>query len=155
MFSFIKIDLGNINFTWNMRYWFKSKYNKTNIQILFVDDNDMPVVENLQKAGFIVKKVRDIKNIDDARVQSAQIIFVDYDGVGVYLSPQHQGAGLIKLLKIKYKKSKYIILYTEQRTMNADTIISDLCSFADARIKKDSDVTDYIDKINVAFKKLK
>lgn len=135
--------------------WFKKNYTKDNVNILFIDDLDMPVVESLRKANFKVKKVKDIKDVDDAEVKNAQIIFVDFDGVGRYISPQHQGAGLVKELKIKYGASKYIVLYTAQNTLPADTTMSSLFDNADARMRKDSDVTDFTDQIREALKKLK
>lgn len=155
--NFIKIenkfDLGSLN----PRNWFKKKkeYSKENTNILFIDDLDMPVVDNLKKAGYRVKKIRDVKDIDDAEVQNAQIIFVDFDGVGKFVSPQHQGVGLIKELKIKYGSSKYIILYTAQLTMPTDTAINALLNIADARMRKDSDVTDFTEQIREAMKKIK
>lgn len=135
--------------------WFRKKYTKDTVNILFVDDSDMPVVDSLKKALYKVKKIKDIKNIDDAEVKNAQIIFVDFDGVGKYISPQHQGAGMVKELKTKYGSSKYVVLYTAQNTLPADITMSALFNMADARMRKDSDVTDYTDQIREALKKLK
>lgn len=133
---------------------FKKSYTKDSVNILFIDDLDMPVVESLKKANYKVKKVRDVKDIDDAEVVNAQIIFVDFDGVGKSVSPQHQGAGLVKELKTKYKNSKFIVLYTAQSTMPTDTTMSSLFNIADARMRKDSDVTDFTEQIREALKKL-
>jgi DNA-binding NarL/FixJ family response regulator len=115
----------------------------------------MPVVESLKKAHFKVKKVKDIKDIDDAEVKNAQIIFIDFDGVGKFVSPQHQGAGLVKELKTKYQSSKYVVLYTAQPSMPTGTIMNSLFNMADARMRKDSDVTDFTEQIREALKKLK
>lgn len=134
---------------------FKKNYTKDSVNILFIDDLDMPVVGSLKKAGYKVKKVKDVKNIDDAEVKNAQIIFVDFDGVGKFVSPQHQGAGLVKELKTKYGFSKYIVLYTAQQTMPADTTMNSLFNIADARMIKDSDVTDFTNQIREGLKKLK
>ena len=151
------VNLGNITLNLNPLSWFKKrkKYNKDNTNILFVDDNDMPVVENLKKNGFKVKKIKDIRNIDDAEVKNAQIIFVDYEGVGMKVSPKHQGAGLIKELKTKYGNSKYIVLYTAQIEMPTETTISELYNYADSKMQKDSDVTEFTEKIRNAFQKIK
>lgn len=139
----------------NPKNWLKKSYTKDTVNILFIDDLDMPVVESLKKANYKVKKVKDVKNIDDAEVKNAQIIFVDFDGVGKSISPQHQGVGLVKELKIKYKASKFVILYTAQRTMPTDTTMNTLFNNADARMRKDSDVTDFIEQIREALKKLR
>lgn len=139
----------------NIKKWFRKSYTKDNVNILFIDDLDMPVVESLRKAKYRVKKVKDIKDVDDAEVKNAQIIFVDFEGVGRSISPLHQGVGLVKELKTKYGDSKFIVLYTAQSTMPADTTMTSLFTIADARMRKDSDVTDFTDQIRDALKKLK
>lgn len=157
-FNFIKVENKFETDFWsylNPKNWFRKNYTKDNVNILFVDDLDMPVVESLKKANFKVKKVKDLKDVDDAEVKNAQIIFVDFDGVGKFVSPQHQGAGLVKELKIKYGKSKYIVLYTAQPTLPTDTAMNSLFNIADARMRKDSDVTDFTEQIREALKKLK
>lgn len=149
-----KFDNGSLSFL-NPKNWFKKSYTKDNVSILFIDDLDMPVVESLKKANYKVKKIKDLKDIDDAEVKNAQVIFIDFDGVGKFVSPQHQGAGLVKELKIKYKSSKYVVLYTAQPTMPTDTTMNSLFTIADARMRKDSDVTDFTEQIREALKKLK
>lgn len=134
---------------------FQPGYSKENVNILFIDDLEMPVVENLRRAGYRVKKVKDIKNIDDAEVKNAQIIFVDFEGVGKAVSSQHQGAGLVKELKKKYSKSKYVVLYTAQILLPSDTIMKSFFDYADARLKKDDDETEFLNVIDKALKEIK
>jgi hypothetical protein len=157
MFSFIK-NFINIKIESVGIYFGKQPqrevYTKDNVNILFIDNLDMPVVESLKKAGYKVKKVKDIRDVDDIEVKNAQIIFVDFDGVGRSISPHHQGAGLVKELKNQYRQTKYIVLYTEQPTMPADTVMSELFSIADDRMTKDSDVTDFIEQIRDGLKRL-
>ncbi len=150
----IKFDANFWDFL-NFKKWFKKSYTKDNVNILFIDDTEMPVVESLRKTGYKVKKVRDIKDIDDANVKNSQIIFTDFDGVGRIISPRHQGAGLVKELKVKYGRSKYVVLYTAQLTMPADTTMNELFNVADARMRKDSDVTDFAGQIREGLDKLK
>lgn len=132
----------------------KEKYDKNNANILFIDDLDMPVVDSLKKSGYRVRKVKDVKDIDDPEVKAAQIIFVDFDGVGRVISPIHQGAGLIKEIKDKYRKSKYLVLYTAQKSLPSDTTMSALFDVADDRMRKDSDVTDFTNQIREGLKKI-
>ena len=146
---------GNFLDIFNIKKWFRKSYTKDNVNILFIDDLDMPVVESLKKAGYKVKKIKDVKNVDDAEIKNAQIIFVDFDGVGRSISPQHQGAGLIKELKTKYKNSKYVILYTAQPTLPSDTIMTSLFNIADGKMRKDSDATDFTEQIREALRKIK
>ncbi|HFC11182.1 MAG TPA: hypothetical protein ENJ75_03315 [Candidatus Kaiserbacteria bacterium] len=156
--NLIKIENKFNNNFWyflNPKNWHKKNYTKDNVNILFVDDLDMPVVDNLKKNGYRVKKVKDIKNIDDADVKNSQIIFVDFDGVGKFVSPLHQGAGLVRELKVRYEKSKYIVLYTAEPSMPTDTTMNELFNIADDRMRKDDDVTDFVDQIREGLKKLK
>lgn len=157
MFNLIKIE-NKVELSWsllNPKNWFKKQFSKENVNILFIDDLDMPVVKNLSTAGYRVKKLRDVKDIDDADVKNSQIIFVDFDGVGKFISPNHQGAGLVKELKTKYGNSKYVVLYTAQPTLPADTIMKSLFDAADARLRKDADETDFTEQIREALKQLK
>jgi len=133
----------------------REKYTKDSVHILFIDDSDMPVVSSLKKAQYKVKKINDINDIDDPEIKNSQIIFVDFDGVGRIISPQHQGAGLIKELKAKYGATKYVVLYTAQITLPSDTTMNSLFNIADDKMRKDSDVTDFTEQIRKAIKKLK
>ena len=72
----------------------------------------MPVVDNLKKAGYKVKKTRDAKDADDADVKNSQIIFVDYKGVGKKLFGKKEGLGLITELQRIYGEEKRYIIYS-------------------------------------------
>lgn len=135
--------------------WGRKKYSKETVNILFIDDLDMPVVENLKRAGYRVRKVRDVKDTDDAEVKDAQIIFSDFDGVGRSISAHHQGAGIVKEIKARYGSSKYVVLYTAQPTLPSDTIMRSLFDAADARLRKDADTTDFTEQIRIALKQLR
>lgn len=149
-----KFEIGFWDFL-NPKNWGRKRFSKENVNILFIDDLDMPVVENLKRAGYRVKKVRDVKDIDDAEVKNAQIIFSDFDGVGRSISTHHQGAGLVKEIKTKYGSSKYVVLYTAQPTLPSDTIMRSLFDAADARLRKDSDTTDFTEQIRIALNQLR
>lgn len=155
-FNIFKLENNFENGFWSsIKKLFMPSYSKENVNILFIDDLEMPVVENLKRAGYRVKKVKDIKNIDDAEVRNSQIIFVDFEGVGRAVSSQHQGAGLVKELKKKYLKSKYIVLYTSQMLLPSDTIMKSFFDYADARLKKDDDETEFLSIIDKALKEIR
>jgi hypothetical protein len=90
----------------------KKTWNKDNINILFIDDEYFSVVVNLIKAGWQVKKIKDIKDVQQEEVRRANIIFVDYKGVGKSFSEKDQGIGIIKAIKGYYGDSKRVILYS-------------------------------------------
>lgn len=90
---------------------------KAQTRILFIDDNhtDFRMVSILKKSGWInTKSVKDIKDLDDPKVQEAHIIFVDINGVGIHMF-QDQGLGLAAALKKKYN-SKKIVIYSAENT---------------------------------------
>lgn len=84
---------------------------KAKTHILFIDDQDFPIVGNLQSAGWNATIIHDISDIDATCITSNQILFVDINGVAKDLSPE-EGIGLVKALKAKYKNTKKIIIYS-------------------------------------------
>ena len=90
---------------------------KGKTKILFIDDNhtEYKMVSILKKSGWInTKSVKDVIDLDDPKVNEADIIFVDINGVGTTMF-QDQGLGLASALKKKYG-SKNIILYSAEIT---------------------------------------
>ncbi|AIG29683.1 response regulatory protein [Flavobacterium psychrophilum] len=90
---------------------------KGKTKILFIDDNhtEYKMVSILKKSGWInTKSVKDVIDLDDPKVNEADIIFVDINGVGTTMF-QDQGLGLASALKKKYE-SKKIILYSAEIT---------------------------------------
>ncbi|MBT4732891.1 hypothetical protein HOB87_13110 [Candidatus Woesearchaeota archaeon] len=131
----------------------KPKIKKEQLQILFIDDETMPIVETLRKAGYQVKKKQNISSEDDVDVRNSHVVFVDYDGVGGKLSDQ-QGAGVIKRIRNKYQKTKYLILYTAQPTYPAETITRGFIDYADAKMRKGASMDEFIDQLDKAISKL-
>ena len=90
---------------------------KGKTKILFIDDNhtEYKMVSILKKSGWInTKSVKDVIDLDDPKVQEADIVFVDINGVGTTMF-QDQGLGLASALKRKYDKKK-IVLYSAETT---------------------------------------
>lgn len=134
----------------------KEKLTKETVRILFVDDQYFPIVASLEKAGFNVKRKKDIKDVDDSDVKDCHIIFVDYHGVGKNFSEIHQGASLAKAIKDRYGLSKFVVLYTDQTSIPAETSMNNLFRAADAHMKKSSsDTSDFITKIGEGLSKIK
>lgn len=129
----------------------RKNYNKHNIHILFIDDEEFPIIENLKDAGWSIEKIDDLKNIDDDFVLRSQIIFVDFRKVGRFLSQKEEGIGIIKALKGKYKKSKRIILYSGH---NRFTLGHDIRA-ADNYLSKNSDSYEFIQMIESEMLKLR
>lgn len=82
-------------------------------KILFIDDKECQIVINLQRNNFNVKKIEDVLTpAVDPNVQWANIIFVDYKGVGKKMFGQKEGLGLIKELKRIYGEKKRYVIYS-------------------------------------------
>lgn len=129
----------------------RKNYNKHNLHILFIDDEEFPIVENLKDAGWSVEKIDDLKNIEDDSVLRSQIIFVDYKKVGRFLSKKEEGIGIIKALKGKYKKSKRVILYSGH---NRFTLGHDIKA-ADNFLPKNADSYEFIQMIEAEMLKIR
>ena len=147
--NYFKFDLSRLIF------WRKRRFDKSNLRILFVDNELMPVADNLKAAGWLVTKVNDIKNIDEEIVRNSQIIFVDYKGVGRIISPQMEGIVLIYTLKNAYGDAKRIILYSATRSLPNHIILEGHADSADNKIRKNADTSQFIKMINDEMKLLK
>lgn len=149
MFNLFNFELNFKGFS--LPFLFKKKINKQQASILFIDDEYFPVVDNLEKAGWSVKRIKDIKNPQDEDVKRANIIFVDYKGVGRTLSEGDEGIGVIKLLKDSYKNSKRVILYSGYGRFSLGAHLG----IADNQMSKESNTYEFIKMIESELKKIK
>lgn len=125
---------------------------KNKIKVLFIDDKEFPVVEHLKSIGYVgVDYMEDVKDLDDHRIRFAHIIFIDINGVGIQMGFSNQGMGLCGALKDKYGDKKKIILYSGETDGN---IFDQDAKKADATLKKDSDVYQFISYITDYAQKL-
>jgi len=124
---------------------------KTNAKILFIDDEDFPVVDSLKKGGWDVNKIKDIKDIQSEIIKRAHIIFVDYKGVGKKLAKKEEGLGLIRAIKNHYGSSKRVILYSAYGSFN----LSMDMRVADNQLDKNADAYQFITMIESELKKIK
>lgn len=128
----------------------KKKITKTEVNILFVDDQEFPVVDNLTTSGWNAKRVEDITNIESDDIKRAHIIFVDYKGVGKILAESEEGIGLIRALMEKYKNSKRIILYSGHGNFSLGKHLQ----VAHNQMAKNSDSYEFITMIESELKRL-
>jgi hypothetical protein len=123
--------------------------NKLTKRILFVDDEKFLLVGILKQAGWInTRWIKDVVDLDSNDVKTADIIFIDINGVGKTLYPKDQGLGLALALKTKYNK-KFIVVYSaeSQRVHKAYSMV-------DACLPKDADPYEFIELINDFANKL-
>lgn len=117
---------------------------KDNIFILFIDDEKFGVVNILRNGGWKnTKLIKDIKDLDDADLRSAHIVFVDINGVGIALQFKNQGIGLASAIKSKYPHKKVVIYSGES---NGDRFDRDLRKVDDV-IKKNAEPIEFMNII--------
>jgi hypothetical protein len=117
--------------------------NKLTKRILFVDDEKFLLVGILKQAGWInTKWIKDVVDLDNNDIKTADIIFIDINGVGTTLYPKDQGLGLALALKTRYS-NKFIVVYSaeSQRVHKAYSMV-------DACLPKDADPYEFIELIN-------
>lgn len=118
---------------------------KNRVKVLFIDDKEFPVVDHLKSIGYKgVEYMEDVKDLDDDRIRYAHIIFVDINGVGVQMGFPNQGMGLCGAIKKRYHDQKRVILYSGET--EGDIFDKD-AKLADATLKKDSDIYQFISYI--------
>jgi hypothetical protein len=113
-------------------------------KILFIDDLDWTdKIKNLQDAGWKnVSQITNPQNLDRIEIREANIIFVDYKGVGKNL--KDEGVDVIYALKKRYGDNKWIILYSAQPSV---PISATSDKKPDASLAKNSSAYEFEQKI--------
>lgn len=126
----------------------KSKSNsniKAITHILFIDDNNFPIVTSLKRAGWVNTKLKKkITSIDDPLILDSHIIFVDIVGVCKELF-KDEGLGLARALKEKYGDQKKIILYSAETEGNR---FDKTIRMVDEALPKNAEVYEFIDLVD-------
>lgn len=116
-------------------------FDKGNIQILFIDDETFELIQILKDSGIPnVNRLKDVKKLDDPKILSSQIIFVDINGVGEILKFKNQGIGLAKSIKERYANKK-VVLYSGINTWN---IFDEDLKYVDAKLSKMAEPIEFI-----------
>lgn len=88
---------------------------KSETSILFIDDDKtFKIVGILKKMGWVNSKIiKDINSLGDHNVMSADVLFIDIQGVGRLLQLSEEGLGLALAIKRRYPEKK-VIIYSAQ-----------------------------------------
>jgi len=118
---------------------------KSGLAILFVDDDTkFKVVSILKNHGWLnTRIIRDVTSLEQPEVASADILFVDIQGVGKILQFKDEGLGLVVALKRKYPGKK-VVIYSAENGINA---FHAAFKHADDRINKDADPYEFIEVV--------
>jgi hypothetical protein len=120
-------------------------------RILFVDDEDFSAkLSTIRDAGWSVSQIKDVTNFNSEEIKNADVIFMDYNGVGKVLTPSDEGIGLLKSIKKRYPE-KFMVFYSGYAGFIPG---HEVHSIADAWIDKHADSFVYIDQIEAATIKI-
>ena len=90
---------------------------KRTSQILFVDDDrGFKIVGVLKKMGWEnTKLLSDISSLEQTQLLSANVVFVDIQGVGRAMHYSDEGLGLALAIKRRYPQKKVVIYSAEEK----------------------------------------
>lgn len=114
---------------------------KAAVSILFIDDDvKFQVVNILKRNGWTnTKIIKDVTSLEQPDVASADIFFVDIQGVGVSLGFKDQGLGLVIALRKTYPLKK-IVIYSSEDANAFHAAFGQ----ANERISKDADPYEFM-----------
>jgi hypothetical protein len=119
------------------------------ISICVIDDSPFEPKRNLENAGYRITFLGDINTIE--AVTNHHIVLCDLMGVGTALDQKKQGAFLIKEIKKNFPE-KYVVAYTGG---GLNQLVSrEAAAAADAMIKKDADIEQWVDTLDGFINKL-
>lgn len=91
---------------------------KASARLLFIDDDTrFKLVKILKEAGWLNVDIRKDIDTEDALLRSADLVFVDINGVGKKMGFIDEGLGLSNAIRDKFPE-KYIVIYSSERDGN-------------------------------------
>lgn len=121
-------------------------------RLAFVDDDEvLQVVDNLAARGYAAAHIRSVRSSRDVPVDLYHIAFVDISGVGkgVY---DDEGAGLIEHMRRAFPLP-VLVTYTAVPVELGSPRYTTINSNVDFHLRKDSEIDDHIQAINLAAQK--
>ena len=121
---------------------------RTNVQIAVIDDQDFPPYELLCKHDYRITCFKDVEDI--RTLEAFAIILSDIKGVGKAFQSKFEGAHLISEIR-KHYPYKIIVAYTSYQL---DPTYNKYFAQADFVLKKDIDIDEWINNLDMAIKKV-
>ena len=121
---------------------------KREVDILIIDDEDFPLLDDLKKHEFNIEYKQDITTLKD--VEPYPIVLCDIHGVGKFLGSDKEGAYLVSKIKEKYP-SKIVISYTADTTAPS---VQKYLHCADNVMAKGTSIEDWAELLNGSVKKI-
>lgn len=120
---------------------------RSRVRVLIIDDNPFAQKDNLRSHGYDVHVESDLSSLTVA--EGFQIVLCDLNGVGQKLGGD-SGGFLIKEIKKNYPQ-KYVVAYSGH---TFDATFNYYLNQADAVMKKDADLEEWIDKLDEIVKSM-
>lgn len=123
---------------------------KFKARIAVVDDEEVPLIEKLQKDGYNITKYSDIEEIDSFIRKKYNVLVLDIQGVGKHIAGKKEGWGILNYLKNEYPHLVIIVFTGADWSITKFKEIGDLADFV---IGKDLEYLDFKTKLDAAIKK--
>ena len=123
---------------------------KFKARIAVVDDEEVPLIDKLQKDGYNITKYADIIEIDSFIRKKYDVLVLDIQGVGKNIAGTKEGWGILSYLKHEYPHLVIIVFTGADWSI---TKVKELADVADLVIGKDLEYLDFKSKLDVAIKK--
>lgn len=123
---------------------------KFKARIAVVDDEEVPLIEKLQKDGYNITKYQDIDEIDSFIRKKYHVLVLDIQGVGKNIAGKKEGWGILSYLKNEYPHLVIIVFTGADWSITKVKEIADLADFV---IGKDLEYLDFKTKLDAAIKK--
>lgn len=121
---------------------------RANVPIAVIDDEDFPPYQLLCAHDYRIRLFKDIEDIN--ALETYPIILCDIKGVGKVFQSKFEGAHLISEIR-KYYPYKVIVAYTSYQLDPAYNLYFGQADFV---LKKDIDIDEWINNLDLAIEKV-
>lgn len=123
---------------------------KFKARVAVVDDEEVPLIEKLQKDGYNITKYSDVDEIDSFIRKKYNVLVLDIQGVGKNIAGEKEGWGILSYLKNECPHLVIIVFTGADWSITKFKEIADLADFV---IGKDLEYLDFKAKLDAAIKK--
>src|SRR3989344_1005209 len=117
----VKNETGYVKMPSDLSQKVDIQYLKEKTNILVIDDKDFKQIDQLRTLGWKnIRKIDDLNNVDGEESNWANVILIDVQGVGGSYSKKNGGIHLTRALRDRYGDSKWLVLYSADRSYGMD-----------------------------------
>lgn len=122
---------------------------KERANILFIDNEEVPLIETLQLEGWHVEHWIEVKSLKELEDGKFDLIFLDIGGIGKEYCPDEEGFGILKRIKT-VNPSILIVAFSG---LSFDATRAEFWALADATLSKSSGAIKAIELLEELLKK--